>query len=294
VQKHQDSRQKSGDPAPGRVPLFRRPLVLAPVVALGIAAVWWLVRGPRVVSNDEREAAAGPGPSVSLAEARKTDPEGYVAAVIAGGTDNPQAVGRLMEVYTKWAGAPETTEARRMALKALLKHPNPKVGLESVLTAVHGDQTPREQDPLWQDLVKGVAPLWDKVTFPFGRDALALEERAKAKDLLLESLLAADPNKLGPDQQKMLAADLIDLYPSLRTEQKPAADRALVALAGTTDVVEILTGRGLSGQGANNLQAVVAERNTVDELQRRLKEHPLPPESLGEDEKPAPSKAKPK
>ena len=107
---------------------------------------------------------------------KRRDPVATVEALV--GRDDAETVDRLVQIYSKWAAYPETLEARKLALAALLRHPDARIGLEAVLTAVEGDQTRRAQDPMWPALVGGVAKLWNATTFPMGRDRYYIEERA--------------------------------------------------------------------------------------------------------------------
>jgi len=214
---------------------FLRPFWLVTiVVALGASVLWWRIgRGP----HDGRDKAAD-------AVAKAADPDAFVSERV--GKTDPETVKELVRAYETWAPRPDTLEARQAALKALLAHPSVKVALESVMAAVYADPTPREMDPMWPDLVKGVASLWDAVTFKFGRDQIYLETRPKPHDLIVASMAEAaqsGASRLTPDQRMELASDLIDLYPSLKPIEKPAVDRALHALVGS-DIVEILNGRG--------------------------------------------------
>lgn len=227
------------------------------VVALGATAIWLSVRGPRSASDGKSDAAD------VLSPEKMRDPVAYIASL--KGKEDSGSVNQLIQAYSKWSPYPETLKARRLALRTMLGHPNVGVALEAVLNAVEADQTPRDHDPMWPDLVKGVASLWDAVTFQLGRDRVYLEERPKPHDLMLESLAAIDPNKISDPQRTQLAADLIDLYPSLKPSQKPAVDRQLTAVAGT-DVVDILGGRGL---GENSHLKIVAEQQRAIEAARR-------------------------
>jgi hypothetical protein len=227
-------------------------LLGAAALALGAATIWWFARGPG--SASERAAEA------SRAVAQTPDPMGYV--VERRGKTDPRAVKELVDAYGQWADRPDAIEARKEAITTLLAQPNVKLAVESVMAAVEEDQTPRLQDPLWPHLVQSVSKVWDAVTIKFGLDRLALETRAKPKDLMLASLAAmTDGNGVAKltDQQRMtMAADLIDAYPTLTPEQKPEVEQALGQLAGN-DVVEIMAGRGI-GPGAHLKAADDAQR----------------------------------
>jgi hypothetical protein len=233
-------------------------LIVVPLIVLGAAATWRLAhRGvPAETARSRGTAAARAAP----------DPMNYVRL-----RSDPQSSANLEELitaYDAWASRADALAARRAIIKTLLGHPSLPVRLEALLRAVEGDQTPREADPLWRELVREVAAQWDADTFKYGRDLVQIETRPKPKDLLLESLAALAPEKLAPAQKPLLASDFIDVYRSLKPDQKPAVDRALHALAGS-DVVEILAGRGL-GEGSH-LDVAAQRQRALDEIRR----HPV-------------------
>lgn len=222
------------------------------VVALGASVIWWRVgRGPR--------SARHGGADDRVAEV--ADPIGYVKS--RTGKEDAASVKDLVTAYGEWAQRPDAMEARKLALHALLAQPSVKVAVESVLLAVENDPTPRAMDPMWPSLVKGMASLWDAITFQFGRDRIYLETRDKPRDLVLASMaeVAQSGNaKLTADQRQMLASDLIDLYPRLKPEQKPEVDRALHAMVGS-DIVDILNGRG-----GKDLKIVSQQQQAMDKI----------------------------
>jgi hypothetical protein len=249
---------------PGRpVRKSNRLVVVVPVVALGVAAaVWWLHRGPRAVSDKEGKASA------AAVVARTPDPRGYVA--LRAGREDGNTFGELVQAYGAWASRPDALEARKMIVKALLGHPDIRVGLEALMAAVQSDQTPKALDPMWPTLVEELSSHWDAVTFPFARDQVAIEERPKPKDLMLDSMTAVHPEKLADSQKPLLASDLIDMYPGLRPDQRPSVEKQLAALAGN-DIVEILHGKGLT-EGSTDLQIVVDKQRAVQAVLK----HPVP------------------
>jgi hypothetical protein len=226
-------------------------------------AALWSGRGqtPRPVVEEGDQATTG------AALPKTGDLMGSVSRLAA--RHDQLAVNELIQIYGRGASdTPEALEARRMALQALLAHPNVEVGLQAVLSAVAMDQTPKRQDPMWPHLVRGVASLWNAVTITRGRDLVMIEKRAKPREVLLESLAEVRPETLTDEQRAQLVADLIDLYPSLQPEQKPAVDRALTAL-GSSDLVEILGGRGLGQQ--SHLKAAVEEKRQLEAASRTLR-----------------------
>ena len=238
-------------------------------MALGVTAIWWSIARPRLFSEADPEPASSDPGGITSKETRR-DPVAFVSRFV--GKADAASMNELVQIYSKWARYPETLDARKMAVEALLAHPNINVGLEAVLAAVEADPTRKEQDPMWPHLVRNVTKLWDAVTFSTGRDRMYIEERAKPRDLLLESLMNIRGERLADDQRSQLVADFIDLYSGLKPEQKPAADRALTDL-GSRDLVEILSGRGL---GENSHLNVVADRNKAIEAARAIRV-PAPP-----------------
>ena len=237
--------------------------IVSIAAAGGIAGgVVWLARSPAPARLTAERGSPGAPLSGATGVA---DPMSRVSRLV--GREDPAAVSELIELYGKLASTPGSLEARKLAFQTLLGYPNLVVGLEAGLAAIAADPTPRQQDPMWPYLVKGVAALWDAVTIEHGRDLVLIEQRPKPRDVLLESLAEVPPGKLSDSQRAALAADLIDLYPQLRPEQKPAVDRALAALGGS-DLVEILARRGLGE--ASHLKAAVEERRAQEAARATL------------------------
>jgi hypothetical protein len=241
-------------------------LIVVPAIALGAAVTWRISR--QAGRPQQGEARGGRAAGARAAP----DPMAYVRA--RSDASSSANLEELIAAYDAWVSRADALEARRTIVKTLLGHPNLQVRLEALLRAVEGDQTPREADPLWRDLVREVAAGWDAETFKYGRDLVQIETRPKPKDLVLESLAALQIDRLAPDQRPLLASDFIDLYATLKPDQKPAVDRALHGLAGS-DVVEILAGRGL--REGSHLDVAVQRQRALDEAKR----HPVqeaPPE----------------
>jgi hypothetical protein len=232
------------------------------VVALG---VWMLVRDPRPQTAAEKAAAAEKVATAARAAARAAvDPTAYVR--LRSDTTRTENVDQLIQAYGAWVSRPDAGDARREIIRALVGHKEYKVGLEALLRAVETDQTPRKHDPMWGELVRNVASLWNADTFSYGRDLVMIEDRDKSKELLFESLVNLDPSKLDARQKGYLASDLIDMYPTLKPDQKPAVNRTLHAVAGN-DVVEILSGRGMK-EGELILKVAAERQRALDEVKR--------------------------
>jgi hypothetical protein len=233
------------------------------VLVVGVI-VWLVVRSP----PPDAESASKAARESSIAVARHApNPMSYVTA--RTDTQNAANVSELITAYGVWASRSDTLAARKAIVKTLLGHANIHVGVEALLTAVDSDSTPRDQDPMWGELVSRLGNLWDAVTFRYGRDLVQIEARPKPRDLVLESLTTIRPDRLADDQKPLLASDFIDMYASLKPDQKPAVDRAMAALAGK-DIVEIMAGRGLA-EGSQQLQLVVERQRQLDHIRR----HPV-------------------
>jgi hypothetical protein len=240
---------------------------LAIVALAALAGATALRRG---AGRAGRRGAAGvgvqvQGPGVPTTAAPADEARRTVAAL--AGRHDPGATAELVSAYATLARVPGAEEARKEVVHDLLTHPSLTVGLQALLAAVAADPTARRQDPMWPHLVRSVGAVWDAVTVAHGRDLLFLETRPKPRDLLLESLTEIAPRSLTDEQRAGLVSDLIDLYPSLTAEQRPAVDRALIAL-GSSDLVEILGRRGL-GDGSS-LKAALEEQRALEASRRAL------------------------
>lgn len=239
---------------------------IVPLVGLGAAAtaVW----GPK--QQPSRPSAAGT--TLDPAEASHPAAPPAHAEMLAHVSQLTQrrdsvAISELIQTYGRLASDPGSVPARQEIVKAFLSHPDHEVGVGALLKAVEGDQTPRSQDPMWPFLVSSLGSFWDANTVARGRDLVLLESRQKPKEMLIESLTHVRPETLSPEERSRLLSDLIDLYPSLGPEQKPAVDQALTVLGGT-DLVEILGRRGLSDD--QHLQGAAEEKRALDEARRTL------------------------
>lgn len=240
-------------------------VALAGAIAVLVAVTEWSNRaGPaRPVSPGVAPVAADPAAASAV-----TDTADRVARL--AGRHDPSAASELIELYGKLASDPSALDARKVAFHALLRQPDVRVGLAAALTAIAADPAPRAQDPMWPHVVQEIGSLWNGLTIQHGRDLVMIEERPKPRDVLIESLAEVPPGRLSETQRASLAADLIDLYPRLRAEQRPAIDRELVALGGT-DLVDILARRGLAED--NYLKGAVQERRAQEATRAALGVH---------------------
>ncbi len=238
-------------------------VALAGAVAVLVAVTEWSNH-----AGPARTAAPVAAGAVPTSKTSVTDATARVAHL--AGRQDSSAASELIELYGKLASNPGALEARKAAFHALLGQPDVRVGVAAALTAIAADQAPRAQDPMWPYVVQEIGSVWNGLTIQHGRDLVMLEERPKPRDALIESLAEVPPGRLSETQRASLAADLIDLYPRLRAEQRPAIDRELVALGGT-DLVEILGRRGLAED--NYLKGTIEERRAQEATRAALGVH---------------------
>ncbi len=244
------------------------------VLALGAVTVWWLARGPVSSEKEIRkrvvaERAARSAAFADLLARLRDEPDPMAFVQARAGRDDSEAMTDLIQAYAAWASRGDALDARRAIVKRFLEGQDLKGGVAALLKAVALDGTPRRQDPMWRDLVTGVAGLWNAMTIAWGRDLVHIETDPKTKDLLLESLAQVSPQKIGVEQQNLLVTDLIDLYPTATADQKPALNAAIAALAGP-DVVEILNRRGIN-EGAVQLASFQKVTQEVESSRARYK-----------------------
>jgi hypothetical protein len=240
-------------------------LVVGLVVLAGIGAAVVVVTGWGNRARSDRPAYLPLTDSPPASSMSVDDAAAQIARLAA--RQDPAAASELITLYGKLASNAGALDARKAAFHALLGQSDVRVGLAAALAAIASDPAPRAQDPMWPYVVQEIGRVWDGVTLQHGRDLAMLEERPKPRDVLIESLAQVPPGRLSETQRASLAADLIDLYPRLRAEQRPAIDRELVALGGT-DLVEILGRRGLAED--NYLKGAIEERRAQEAARNAL------------------------
>ena len=239
-------------------------VVLAVAGAAVVTVTGWgnRARSDRPADSPAAPFAAGAAPASSISAGDATARVARLAS-----RQDPGAASELIELYGKLASDPSALDARKAAFHALLAQPDVRVGLAAALAALATDPASRAQDPMWPYVVQEIGGQWNGLTIQHGRDLALIEERPKARDVLIESLAQVPPGRLSETQRASLAADLIDLYPRLRAEQRPAIDRELVALGGP-DLVEILGRRGLAED--NYLKGAIEERRAQEATRAAL------------------------
>jgi len=162
--------------------------------------------------------------------------------------------------YQDWAGDPDALGARKLLLATLLKEPNLPLKLSRVLTAIEGDPTPPEHDPLWAFVTEALSNLWTSTTAPNGMDLMFAESRPRARRALISSFAVLTTSErwadLPNEQHQKLTNYFIDMYDGVAGPQKPELERSLRHIAGN-DGADILLRKGL---GPND-QVLESERD---------------------------------
>jgi hypothetical protein len=161
---------------------------------------------------------------------------------------------QAMLAYQDWAGEPDALDARKVLLATLLKEPNLPLKLSHVLTAIEGDPTPPEHDPLWSFVAESLSNLWTSQSAPNAMDLMFAESRPRARRALISSFALLATSERWPDlpseQHQKLTNYFIDMYDGVVSAQKPELEGALRHIAGN-DVADILLRKGL---GPNDQQ----------------------------------------
>ena len=246
-------------------------LVLAVVVVVGVVRERSQKRPSATTTKSEAPTTESPLASAA-APASSNAPHLQQAMELAreGG---PAAEEKLAQAYGQWASEPNTTDARAVAMGALLNEPSFPKKVSLVLNAVNASKVPPDQDPLWHRLAESVATLFAGENFDKGRDLLMAEQRSNPRRLLLDSFLdLGGSDRLGQlsmTQRTNLLSDLIDLYHNKQTapEVKPQIVDTVRVLGGD-DMATILGGADVN-KGSKH-PAIVEYERQLTEAERQL------------------------
>jgi hypothetical protein len=216
----------------------------AATLALGATTTWWAVRGSGAADTAKKK------PETAAEAAAKRDPRVRQVLEVARHR-SATSQKKLLELYTRWAGDPNATEARRYVLNAMFGDPSRASRLERVLEAVSVDPTPPERDPLWPEIVERLSEQWEPEVFNKGRDLMLMEKRARPRRALIESWTEFAHSdryeQMTPEQRQGLINDFIDLYPTVDAAEKPKIESAMREIAGD-DTADLLANGLKSGQ----------------------------------------------
>ena len=190
---------------------------------------------------------------VSLARHPKGDPdtETEAAAVARPGGPTAQAdlsrLRRAIEVLSQ-AHADLGGSERRGAMTDLLSQGDAPTKLTLLLEAAASDPTEPDKDPLWGEMVQGLAAIWQGDTINSGIDLMVTESRPRARDAVVSSfakLALERTSELTPPQQQRLTEAFIDLHNRLPALQRREVESAARKIAGN-DVADLMQGKGMA------------------------------------------------
>ena len=118
--------------------------------------------------------------------------------------------------------------------------------LTLLLEAAAADPSAPDKDPLWPELVQGLATIWQgETTITSGMDLMFTESRPRARDAVVSSFAKVALERTGeltPAQQQKLTEYFIDLHGRLPAYQKREVETAARKIGGN-DVANLLQGK---------------------------------------------------
>ena len=130
----------------------------------------------------------------------------------------------------------------------LLSQGDAPTKLTMLLEAAAADPSEPDKDPLWSDMVRGLATIWQGETISSGMDLMFTESRPRARDAVVSSfakLALERSGDLTPAQTQRLTEAFIDLHGKLPALQKREVEMAARKIAGN-DVADLLQGKGMA------------------------------------------------
>jgi hypothetical protein len=198
------------------------------VAIVGASAVWALVP----TSSKRRKA----DPVAETSEATPASPRAQA---------DLSQLRRAIEVLSRShddLAAPD----RRAAMNDLLSQGEAPTRLTMLLEAAAADPSAPDKDPLWPQLVQGLATIWQgETTITSGMDLMFTESRPRARDAIVSSFAKVALERTGeltPAQQQKLTEYFIDLHGKLPAYQKREVEMAARKIGGN-DVANLLQGK---------------------------------------------------
>jgi len=219
------------------------------VAIVGASAVWALVP-----TSSKRRTA---DPEAETSEATPASPRAQA---------DLSQLRRAIEVLSRShddLAAPD----RRAAMNDLLSQGEAPTRLTMLLEAAAADPSAPDKDPLWPELVQGLATIWQGDTLTSGMDLMFTESRPRARDALVSSfakLALERSGELTPAQQQKLTEYFIDLHGRLPAYQKREVEMAARKIGGN-DVADLL-----QGKSADNLEIHREYNQALEEGQKRV------------------------
>ena len=180
---------------------------------------------------------------------------------------NVARLGQAIAVLLQSHNAPSSAE-RQQALAVLVEQPEPPNRLATLLEAAASDPTPIERDPLWPQLVEGLASVWRGERVAVGLDLILVESRPRARLAVVASLARVAVERLDDltvAERQKLAERFIDLHHQLPPRLKEDVESAMRKLSGD-DIAVLLREQGM-GPG-EELAIQREQRMAAEELLR--------------------------
>jgi len=216
-------------PTRSRVPAWL--LLVATVGAC--AAIWALApTHPRKAAGDGDGQAAEGAPVTAASSSTQAD---------------LSRLRRAIEVLSQ-AHADLGGSERRGAMTDLLSQGDAPTRLTLLLEAAAADPSEPDKDPLWRDMVQGLATIWQGDAINSGMDLMFTESRPRARDAVVSSfakLALERSGDLSPAQTQKLTEYFIDLHNKLPALQQREIETAARKIAGN-DVADLMQGKGMA------------------------------------------------
>jgi hypothetical protein len=202
---------------------------------------------------------------------QKADADGDETAEATPGSRGTQAdlsrLRRAIEILSR-AHADLDGADRRGAMSDLLSQGDSPTRLTMLLEAAAADPTEPARDPLWSDLVQGLATIWQDDAISSGMDLMFTESRPRARDAVVSSfakLALERDGDLTQAQRQRLTEYFIDLHNRLPALQQREIEAAARKIAGN-DVADLLQGKGMASD--DELEVNREYKRALQESQR--------------------------
>lgn len=198
------------------------------VAIVGASAIWALVP----TSSKRRNA----DPEAETSEATPASPRAQA---------DLSQLRRAIEVLSRSHDDLASSD-RKVAMNNLLTQGDAPTRLTLLLEAAAADPSAPDKDPLWPELVQGLAKIWQgEATISSGMDLMFTESRPRARDAVVSSFAKVALERTGeltPAQHQKLTEYFIDLHSKLPAYQKREVEIAVRKIGGN-DVADLLQGK---------------------------------------------------
>jgi hypothetical protein len=219
------------------------------VAIVGASAVWALVP----TSSKRRNA----DPEAQTSEATPAAPSAQA---------DLSQLRRAIEVLSRSHDDLASSD-RRVAMNDLLTQGDSPTRLTLLLEAAAADPSAPDKDPLWPQLVQGLAKIWQGESIGSGMDLMFTESRPRARDAVVSSFAKVALERSGEltaAQQQKLTEYFIDIHARLPAYQKREVEMAARKLGGN-DVADLL-----QGKSPDNLEIHRDYHQALEDNQKRV------------------------